>query len=389
MRSQLATIALLTLVAWATTPAGPAAAAVPYADIESGGPLTHLFVGNDLSCQVAYRGDRAFELYPPRRNNGDCGTFAVVGRTLFAPDFENHEDTAARRRLGTYTPFSALEQSPVTGSGTEENPLRVVTTVALPGTALRIRQTDTYVRGDLTYRTDVELLNDGPALRNVILYRAGDCYLQESDEGYGFVRFGKSIGCSRNPDNLPPARVEQWVPIHRQGAHYYEAEFDEVWARIGSRRAFPDLCRCTRAVDNGAGVSWTIANVPAGATVERSHYTTFSARGVSGTPRSDDRTPPEVYVSSGGMPLERASCSPARFNARVTVLDANDLRQVVITLDGRVLRRTRDVISRVTVSVAPRAGATHRIGVRATDARGNRSRSTVRFRVCESPRFTG
>ena len=57
----------------------PAHADVGHADIASAGPLTHVFVGTDLSCQVAYRGDRAYELYPPDSELGDCGTFLAVG----------------------------------------------------------------------------------------------------------------------------------------------------------------------------------------------------------------------------------------------------------------------------------------------------------------------
>lgn len=375
---RLRTSTLLAVLALATSASSVASAATPYADIASPGPLTHVFVGNDLSCQVGYEGDAAWELYPPTDIPGDCGTFVAIGGRVFSPDFSNHQSTATRRVGGT--PYTPLAQTGPTGTGTKTDPFKVVTEAALPGTALRIRQTDTYVAGDLTFRTDVEIVNAGAAQR-LILYRAGDCYLQESDYGYSFVRAGKSIGCSRNPDNFPPARVEQWVPITTAGANYYDARFSEVWQRIGAGKPFADLCRCLHAVDNGGGVSWKV-DVPANGTVTRSHYTTFSKNGISGTPGSADRTPPDVYISTHGKPLRRLKCVPASFNARVNALDVSPLLRVTIRLDGRLKLRTKNSLSNVPIRVPNVHGARHVIDVVAKDTHGNESDTKARFKVC-------
>ena len=40
----------------------------PYKDIASNGPLTHVYVGNDTSCQVAHTGDAALRGLPVRRH---------------------------------------------------------------------------------------------------------------------------------------------------------------------------------------------------------------------------------------------------------------------------------------------------------------------------------
>lgn len=378
MARRPAALVLLAAAAALLVPAA-APAAVPFADIASRGPLTHVYVGSELSCQVAFRGDRRFQLYPPREAPGDCGTFLAVEGRLFGPDFANHRTSATRNQL-TATPFAALSQSGVLGSGSRGSPLRVVTEVGLPGTAVRILQTDSYVVGDLTYRTDLQLVNDGPALAGAILYRAGDCYLQGSDEGYGFVRFGKSIGCARNADNQPPARVEQWVPITRQGASFFEARYTELWHRIDARQPFPDRCRCTRNIDNGAGISWAL-DLPAASSLRRAHFTTFSRNGVSGTPGSDDTTPPELYVSARGAPLG-TRCVPPRFRLRVHVLDASRLEHVTARLDGRRVLSTRRSLSKLVVEVAPERGASHRLTVAAADRRGNDVRRTIRFAVC-------
>src|ERR1019366_1088275 len=78
-------IALVLIIALV---AAPAASATPSQDIASAGPLTDIWIGNDLSCQIAYAGDASNEFYPPSSAGpADCGTFLSYGGTLYAPDF--------------------------------------------------------------------------------------------------------------------------------------------------------------------------------------------------------------------------------------------------------------------------------------------------------------
>src|SRR5262245_11271533 len=81
--------------ALAAAEAGPARADVTYQDIATAGPLEHLYLGNDLSCQVATVIDGVvLEFYPPDTIPGDCGTFLAVDGTLYTPDFDAHTVTA-------------------------------------------------------------------------------------------------------------------------------------------------------------------------------------------------------------------------------------------------------------------------------------------------------
>lgn len=289
-----------------------AAAAVPFKDIASGGPLTHVYVGNDLSCQVAYQGDSRLELYPPAATPGDCGTFVAVGGTLYAPDFANH-DTTATGSLGATTPFTPVSQTDVTGSGTSASPYRVVTVVDVGSTGLRITQTDSYVTGQEAYRTDIAISNTSGAAQSAVLYRAGDCFLQESDTGFGFVQENVAPGCSINANNSPAGRIEQWVPI-TSGANHMEAGYSEVWSHIATQAPFPNTCRCTESIDNGAGISWSVT-VPASGTARasqgsatRSHWTTFSPRGVAGAPGTTTPPPPRERCGRSGIPTGPQTC---------------------------------------------------------------------------------
>lgn len=294
--------------------AGPATAAVPLKEITSSGPLTSVALGNELGCQVAYSGDQRFELYPSAAKPGDCGTLVAMGGTLFAPDFANHDSTAASG-IGPSTPWTPVSQSEVTGNGTSGSPFKVITVVDAGATGLRITQVDSYVTGQESYRTDVTLTNGGGAPAQGVLYRAGDCYLQESDTGFGFLDAAANApGCSVNANNSPAARIEQWYPI-TGGNQFMEASFSEVWAHIATHTPFPNTTRATESVDNGAGISWQFSIQP-GTAATYSHYTTFSPRGVAGPPQQQQQpTPPRAAFGPNGL-LETPSnrrCVSRRF----------------------------------------------------------------------------
>jgi uncharacterized repeat protein (TIGR01451 family) len=268
------TVCLLALVV-----PGSAVAATPFKDIASAGPLTHVYLGDELSCQVAHTLDSALELFPPATIPGDCGTFVAMGGVLYAPDFVSHGGTATGS-LGASTPFTPVSQTNVTGAGTAADPYTVVTVVDVAQTGLRISQTDSYVVGNEAYRTDVAVTNTGGSAASGVLYRAGDCFLGGSDFGYGFTEtFGtrKAVGCSVNANNSPAGRIEEWVPL-TGGNNYFHQFFATVWSQIGTKNSFPDSCICTTQTDNGAGISWPFA-LAAGQTLTFSHATTFSPTG--------------------------------------------------------------------------------------------------------------
>jgi hypothetical protein len=260
-----------------------AGAAVPFVDIGApSGPLTRVAVGTDLSCQAQHTGDTRLEFFPSSVTPGDCGTFLAVGGVLFTPDFANHDASVASFGSAA-TPFTGGGQSARTGAGTNSNPFKVVTNANAGSTGLSLAQTDSYISGQESYRTDVKVTNGGGSPQAITLYRAGDCYLQESDTGFGFVDAGASaVGCSINANNAPAGRIEQWYPI-TGGNQYMEARYTEVWEHIATHTPFPNTTRASESLDNGAGISWSVTLAP-GASKTFSHYTTFSPTGNAGPP---------------------------------------------------------------------------------------------------------
>ena len=258
---------------------------IPVADIVSAGPLTHVLLGNDLSCQVQHIDDAPdYEFYGPDIFPADAGTFIALDGVLYAPDFINHDYTSAGFFLGAYTPFTPLSQTPVTGSGTAADPFKVITVVDVAATGLLIQQTDTYVIGQEHYTTEVMISNTGAGTASGVLYRAADAFLGGSDTGYGFTELfsgnRNAVACSVNPDNMPPGKIEQWIPL-TGGNNYFQNEYDTVWSAIGSQAPFPDTCACTDFLDNGGGLSWNFS-IPAGGSATYSHVTTFSPLGLEG-----------------------------------------------------------------------------------------------------------
>jgi uncharacterized repeat protein (TIGR01451 family) len=274
-------------------------AAFPAADISSAGPLTHVWVGNDLSCQAQHVFDgTTHEFFPSDVTPGDYGTFIAMGGVLYAPDFGNHDNTAADNTFPNI-PFSPKSQTPVSGSGTTADPYKVVTVVDVGDTGLSIQQTDTYVVGDEFFTTEIMISNNGGADASGILYRAFDAFLGGSDTGYGFTQVISAsdnrteVACTVNPNNSPADKIEELIPL-TGGNNYFEDEFDFVWSVIGSQMPFADTAATNSSLDNGAGISWNFS-ILAGQSATYSHQTLISAPGLQGivtTKTADSPTSP-------------------------------------------------------------------------------------------------
>jgi len=375
-------IAALLLVGGVTSPAH---AAVPFKAIASAGPLTSIVVGNELGCQVSHIGDARFEVFPPSTAPGDCGTLVFASGTLFSPAFSLHGGSAAA--VGPATPFTPVSQSEVTGAGTSASPYRVTTVVTADAAGLRVTAVDTYVVGQESYRTDVTIANAGAAPQTGILYRAADCYLQESDVNYGFVDPAhQAPGCSTNPNNTPPARIEQWFPI-TPGAQFTEDDFVNVWQQIAAHVPFPGTCQCAARIDNGAGLSWSFTVAP-GASATYSHFTTFSPTGLAGAPPA---APPAVFGANGIVqaPPNRRCVSRRHFRIRVRSVPGLRVIDAVIFVNNRRVQtlHRRRIGAFVDLRGLPRGTFSVKIVALASD--GRTLRGTRVYHTCAARRRGG
>ncbi|MEY2468983.1 MAG: large repetitive protein, partial [Actinomycetota bacterium] len=129
-------------------------------------------------------------------------------------------------------------------------------------------------------RTDIAVENKALSSQNVVLYRAGDCYLQNDDKGFGAVDAATgAVACvgattGSGGSHTPNSRIEQWLPI-TSGSRYIQSQFQSVWSAVLSRTPFPNTCQCTTYQDNGAGLSWSMTLSPL-LSATKSHLLTFS-----------------------------------------------------------------------------------------------------------------
>ena len=266
---------------------GPSAEAVfNGVDISSAGPLTHIFVNQNLACQVAHTGDSAYEMYPPANQEANCGTFARVSGTTY----------------GVFrTEFTPVSQTPLSGAGTSLSPYQVTTVVDAGTTGVRITETVQYVVGDEFYRTDTVVANNGNTQLSIKVYTYADCYLGGSDAGYGYLdATGGVVACTENANNSPPARIEEWTPI-TPPTHYEQGQYSTVGSHVTTGADLTDTCDCTTNEDNGAALQWDRTLNAGGGNATVSHFKTFSPLGVgapTATPGGPSSTPGATTITA-------------------------------------------------------------------------------------------
>ncbi len=263
--------------------------------VTSAGPLTQIGITSDLNCSVNHSSDESGEFYLDTA----CATEIAVdngdGFNVYGP-----ASIPSGNSPGGFTPVGSQVLS---GAGTSANPYKLVSVVNVSTTGLQITETDSYVVGQESYRTDVKVTNTTGSAIGAKLYRGGDCYLQDSDAGYGSAGSPPgAVACvaPNDPENPtgPGDRIEQWLPLPAAGSHYYESTYTNLWARMSSGTDFPDTCDCATFEDNGAGLSWAL-NIPAHGNITKSHLTTFSPLG--DFPLSTAKTADNNSAAAGGQ----------------------------------------------------------------------------------------
>ena len=215
--------------------ASSAQAATPAIDIHSAGPLSDIYIGNDLSCQVRSGGFSSTEFFPNASGPGDCGTFLfntgsdswqlrAPGAGLREPRWGHSHDGHSRQRRD---PVHAGE--PVVDRLGHRGRVR---TALRPSSSLRPVKSEVFGRPPFTevdtYVVGQQLLPDRRhgreqrargAERHGELYHAADCQLRgerhrlrASSERTARRHRGRACACTLAPSN-DQVRDEEFVPI--------------------------------------------------------------------------------------------------------------------------------------------------------------------------------
>ena len=245
---------------------------------DSGGPLTHVYIGSDLSCQVV---EGTTAQYKGSSTSGDCGTFISVNGKLYGPS------VSTMPGLATPYPAGGSQLVSTSATGSLAAPREVTTKLAIG--KLAVTEVDTYAAGLSTYKTRITLTNTGTtALTGVRIYRAADCTYGGDDDGYGGQETTTpgagspaqliSISCVEN-GGIPGQGVESWVP-NSVNSTWFEGIPGNLWSALANLGALPNTCGgCSAAAANNAiGVSWGFS-ISAGASVVRGDQTNLATNG--------------------------------------------------------------------------------------------------------------
>jgi len=323
----------------------PAAAIAGGKVIESVGPLNAIFIDEDLGCQLHAIGDASLSFYGSPEL-GECGTFLA--------DSEREELWGPVPAAGVKPELYFVPEGQLTsGVGTPAEPLTVLTHVGAYEPSgepvAELVEEDSYVVGEDSYTTTIEVLNRLAEPLKGAIYHAGHCFLAGLNDSYGADEAPStgSVACSIEPDDSPSARYMALTPVAISGSiaspNEAEGEYELMWATIDADGSqFADTFFPETLAENAIGLSWPIdlrKYAESGDTAELRFTTTVSpwsppasSAGVSAgacvpsgqvpvTVSAVDGPAAVAYTIDGGQPppcprtppaTRRSRCPPAR-----------------------------------------------------------------------------
>jgi hypothetical protein len=267
-------VAAATIVVIGLCAAGASAASA--APIALGGSPLNVFVDSRGQLQAFKAGSTTGIYYPSDSQTGDAGFFLAE---LDGTPTVNGFDGAAGPDAPPVVPYTFVNASPVTGTGTAADPLKQMTTYVTADTDISITQTTTYVNGSQEYRVRWDVTNTLGATTPVHFkaIAAADFFFDGSDRGTGIYTQGppQFIGGTNADTGFSGGFVE--VPSTSPWSRYQALAFGggagQLWNKVEtSATTTPTLDNTVvgEQVDNAGAVEWdqyaTGAGLAGGAT---------------------------------------------------------------------------------------------------------------------------
>ena len=294
-------VALVVLIA-ATSNVG-SARAIPSHQLPEGieipGEPLRIQVGNDARVQVYHEKYDFGAAY----GAGDSGPFIAINGDVYGPPMEAGYSVL---------PLEPIRHTGPSGSGTQGNPYRILTSQRLNGSGadLLIDQTITYVDGKNYFQLDWRIENNGGGETCFTFYHGADLYFADDDLGIGYynAQTGAVGGFTQDRDWFMA-----FIP-RTPATHYKEALYDSIWADIASGNDLDDTIS-TEYIDNGAALQWDVC-LEAGETTTISDLWSFgeSEAEVIPTEIAPPQTGP-VDVWAKDSPEDDGSLPSSRLNA--------------------------------------------------------------------------
>ena len=255
-------------VALVTTALFFAIAAAALADnaVPLGGSPLNVYVGERGQLQAVRTDTGSGIFYPSSSQVGDAGFFLAFPEGLPGSATEHvygFEGNAGPHGLDEYTP--GPPSLSIQGAGTAADPLKQVTTYAVPA-ALAVTQTTTYVNGAQEFRVRWDVNNIAGEPVKFKALAAADFFFEGDDAGTGIFTAGppRFIGGTNLDSGSSGGFVEVIgggiAPWSAYQALRYGSSSDEVWGKIegaaSSINATFDDSVLAEAADNAGGVEW-------------------------------------------------------------------------------------------------------------------------------------
>jgi hypothetical protein len=216
----------------------------------TGNPLT-IVIGDETSMEVydsAVPGGGQY--YPTDCGPGetaDSGVFAGMGGVIYGPDFDAHPCGSASN---SYTPWTKVSLSPVTGTGTSGDPFTVVIVVDAGVTGLRLTENITYVNGTKAAAIALAFSDTGNAAVAWDTFIGADLYLASSDSGTPALVGGAAAG--------KDCQFQNYTILFGNSTandRYSANGYGTIWSEISAGNLSNTVA--SGCLDNGIANEWT------------------------------------------------------------------------------------------------------------------------------------
>ncbi len=226
----------------------------------TGNPLT-IVIGDETSMEVydsaVPGGGQYFPTDCAAGETADSGVFASTGGVIYGPDFNAHPCGSASN---SYTPWTKVSLSPVTGTGGSGDPFTVVIVVDAGVTGLRLTETITYVNGTKAASIALAFSDTGNAAVAWDTFIGADLYLASSDAGTPALVGGAAAGKDCQFQNYT-ILFGNSTANDRYSANGYGTIWSEISAGMLSNTV------ATGCLDNGIANEWTARTLNPGGSV--------------------------------------------------------------------------------------------------------------------------
>src|SRR5438477_2364534 len=212
------------------------ASGAPVVNTITGSPLT-IVVGDDTSMQV-YNSNvpGTGQFYPPNCAPGqtaDSGIFLATGGVVYGPDFNNHPCGSASN---SYTPWTAVSFSPVTGTGSAADPFTEV--IVVQAASFQVTETLTYVNGASVANISLSITQIAGAPTGGVAFNAyigADLFLADNDSGFPFATPPTASGCDA-ADSSCTTHLQYTISMlgTTPATHFSANGYGTIWDEISA-----------------------------------------------------------------------------------------------------------------------------------------------------------